>query len=67
MLSKKQIIKIIKECYVPSPPDKAAQILHSKGVTSADLWSNTFNLEDPMRISVANALRDIERKEKETL
>jgi hypothetical protein len=69
MLSKKQIIKIIEDCYVPSPADKAAQILHDKGVTSDDLWCNSkllINLEDPMRVGVANALRDIERKEKET-
>lgn len=65
MLSKKQILKIIKECYVPNPADKAALILHAKGVNSTDLWTNTFNLEDPIRIAVANSLRDIERKEKE--
>jgi hypothetical protein len=65
MVSKKEILRVIKECYDPSPSDKAAQILHAKGVDSTDLWTNTYNLEDSIRIAVANSLRDIERKEKE--
>lgn len=65
MVSKKEILRVIKECYEPRPSEKAAQILHNKGVTSTDMCTNTFNLEDPIRVAVVNSLRDIELKEKE--
>ena len=66
----KKIAKIIKDCFDPSPAEKAALLLYYQGVTESEYWSHRKSKElilipEPWLLSVCNALRDIERKEKE--
>ena len=65
-----KIAKIIKDCFNPSPAEKAAQLLHDQGVTELEYWGHRNHRElrllpDAWRVNVSGALRDIERKEKE--
>jgi hypothetical protein len=66
----KDVAKIINDCFSPTPEIKAAQILYSNGVTEDEflLYNNStiIQLIDvSWRCKVRNALRDIERQQKE--
>ena len=69
MKTKEQIITdIIEKCFYPSPAERAAQVLHNMGVKSNELYGKEYlesHLDDAVRVSVANALRDLEVKMEE--
>jgi hypothetical protein len=68
----KEMALIIQEHFTPSPAVRAAKVLYDRGVRERNiklenLCMKPLFITEPIALSVLNALRDIERKNRDKI